>query len=596
MRRTVVFLTKCIHKIPEVKQHFDKYGVDLITIPDKKSETQKILQLFPNCNIIAIISEKSTLVTPGTNFPSRLHHLEPAVHLSVLNVVFIKNNQVEKTREYSWRTLGYIDLYSDSKPSNFGWDNIFFLKSCDKNYRQLASDNIKISSRDICITLFIKDRLYYTKKIDLAFNPQSYTRSVDFANIDTMRELVCSKIQEIPKMTDYGITKMLSYVFENGVYFSSPINRRIKLSWIPGILPIPFTRKDRDPMHEFTYFIHDCGHYAIRPDLIFTGNHNRLNYLCYIIMRMMSEAITIVIADMVFTEAIIKSGKTYATLADRKISPLFQELNIILDTGDDDIFLANLYKLLQANVFYCLMGNDCYYTALLKKNEFGHVSTTACMALEEYKKKYSQFFIQDYRWTENNYLQMVNQSDIQKEWYRNVQQINLKYGLNLLSVDAFVAKMEFTPADADRKPAELIQLAFDYVFENNVKKFFSQKNVDTIKANDTTRAFARYMCNQIYIFKKLSFYDKSKICEQKIMNYLMQDNLVKITVEDIKNIRGYYQQYLETCQENNFITMDDLSTYDEVYPTVEPFIVDYDTEYPETLFTVADKILSRTNF
>ena len=73
--------------------------------------------------------------------------------------------------------------------------------------------------------------------------------------------------------------------------------------WCPGMnAGIPFVRK-RDPVHEITFTAHDFGHFLI-PDLVFTGELSANVRKTYILYRMMSEATTLVFADMLFVETL----------------------------------------------------------------------------------------------------------------------------------------------------------------------------------------------------------------------------------------------------------------------------------------------------
>ena len=586
MPRTVIFQTACYQKVPEIKWHFIQYGIELVHEKNKFMEINNVIRKYAaKYNIMSIIRERSALVKPNTTEWSDLKQFTDAEHLSELNVFEVKNNAIVNELNYAERTFGYIDLITDATPANFGWDNIFYLWSNHQNYVELAKSNVKISSRDACITKYIRERLYYSKKIDLAHNPQYFIRSVDFKT-DGIRDLLNNLIKSNPKMVNYGIAALLNYVYANGIYFVSPLNRRIKLNWHPGINGIPFTRKEKDQMHELTYMIHDFCHYAIRPDLIFTGNHTKLNYKLYMIARMMSEAITIVLADMIFVHSIIESGSSYTTVAERKIYPLFKKLDLEFNSN----FMQSLYTLLEANVNYCLLGDDTFFKALLKNPN----SEESIEGLDEYENKYSQFYIQDYRWTQNNYQKMVTQSECQREWYRSVQSLNLKYDLGLVSVDAFKIKLCLTD-DTNVDDRTLIKAVFDYVFEHNIKQFFVNNQVNndySISHNNLTKAFVRYMCNQIYIFDKLKHDPDSAICKNKIMNYLMSDSTTEITFANVENIRSFYKHYLESCYNKNLLTIDDLHTFDELYSIIDPFVIDYDTKYPEPLGVVANKILN----
>lgn len=589
MNRIVIFQTASWHKVPEVKRHFDPYGIVMIHEKNKFLSPEKIISKYKfglDKILVAIIRERSSLVKTGTLIRCDMNHLEDAEHLSELKVYQIKNNKIVNIVNYSERTCGYIDLYSDPIPAKFDWDNKFYLLSCHMNYVQLNEINIKISSRDACVSKYITEHLFYKNKIDLAYHPQKQLRSIDF-DTNGIRTVLNNLIKSNPKMIDYGIAKIIDYVYQNGIYFMSAINRRIKLNWNPGINGIPFTGKPNDIMHELTYMIHDFGHFAVRPDVIFIGNHNDLYYRVYMITRMMSEAITIILADMIFVHSIIESGNNYPTVASRKIYPLFLELDINLDLNNEKVFLDSLYKLLEANVFYCLLGDDTFFTKLLKNRE-------NTKALNDYKEKYSQYFIQDYLWTQNNYNQMLKQVETHKQWYQSINQLNKQYDLNLVSINELCGKMNLQNDKLNNY--DLIKLIFNYVFDNNVKHLFinrqNNNNNFVISENNLSKAFVRYICNQIFIFDKFKYKNESTIYKNKIIKYLLMKCDNKIEPTDIKNIRSFYKTYLDSCYNCNLITIDDMNTYDELYSIIDPHIVNYDKKYPEPLDIVANKILN----
>lgn len=60
---------------------------------------------------------------------------------------------------------------------------------------------------------------------------------------------------------------------------------------------LPYTPK-KDAVHEITYLAHDVGHFTV-PDLIFTGKASPNARRTYIAWRLMSEAVTMTMADMV---------------------------------------------------------------------------------------------------------------------------------------------------------------------------------------------------------------------------------------------------------------------------------------------------------
>ena len=359
-----------------------------------------------------------------------------------------------------------------------------------------------------------------------------------------------------------------------GIYYTAPDNPRVKLNWQPGINGIPLTPKKEDPWHERTYAVHDNGHHAFKPDLIMT-THSRLDYLLYIICRMMSEALTIIFADMFFTHGI---KDKYQTLANRRIYPLFESMHLSCDSEN---LLETVYKTMEANVFYFILGDDSYYRGI----------TTDTAVLDAFTEKYSEFAIADYVWTARNYDELRQQSHLQQKWYETITPLNQKFCLDLTSTEEFKMKINLPP-NAETDLNLLVRTIFEYVFENNVKKFFVGAPITTIRPNNLAKAFIRYMCNQLYIFERFASLPNATIYKNLIVESLLTIDENSFTMDDIARIRAFYEEFLHECQQKNLITQDDFDTFRELYASIDPFFVSYDTKTSEPLDVVAHRLLS----
>src|SRR5262249_16236090 len=147
------------------------------------------------------------------------------------------------------------------------------------------------------------------------------------------------------------------------------------------------------------------------PDLIYTGQTDDLSRRIYIIARMMSEAITLVLADMLFVDSLASSGHEY-DWGKRRIYPLFLDLGIDLTPGPG--LLPNLETLLRANGRYCLRGDDGGYRELLAARAAGTEN------LERFKEKYMPFFVEDFRWTVRNWTNFAARADFFRRWWSAV--------------------------------------------------------------------------------------------------------------------------------------------------------------------------------
>jgi adenylate kinase len=188
--------------------------------------------------------------------------------------------------------------------------------------------NYKVSARDMALSKWIRDRLHYKKHQDLKHSPLNPKTTVHLADMENESD-VWSFIQKHKLLNNAWIEKsglgnLYRFVCNKGIFFRSPITRRAKNYWCPGLnAGLPLVAK-RDPVHEATFMIHDLNHFVL-PDLIFTGKHSSTNKSVYIAFRMISEATTMVLADILFVDTLIRD--TSLGLADydwsaRRIYPL----------------------------------------------------------------------------------------------------------------------------------------------------------------------------------------------------------------------------------------------------------------------------------
>lgn len=98
---------------------------------------------------------------------------------------------------------------------------------------------------------------------------------------------------------------------------------------------------------------------------------------------MISEAVTMMMADVMFIDTLKRSGVEY-DFNSRKIYPLFQATG--LDFERDGVLPA-LYKLCKANVAYCCKGDDTLWRELVKNHPQGE------QVLHNFKDKFGMISI-----------------------------------------------------------------------------------------------------------------------------------------------------------------------------------------------------------
>jgi len=315
------------------------------------------------------------------------------------------------------------------------------------------------------------------------------------------------------------------------------------------------------------------------PDLVVSGplsEHERRVYMAY---RMMSEALTIVIADMAFVDTLARSNYEY-DFSKRKIYPLFQALGIPLTS---ETLSENLKVILHANMRYCLRGDDSEYRSLIKSNGAN------LHALDDFKSKYMPFFVEDFRWTEQNMARMADDSKFFGHWWRGVGKIAARYSLGLETVADYAQSI---PTGSE----ELVEAIFNAVFEKRIAPLLDPKaDLEHLSEESRrTKAFARYTIGQLAIFSRYPDMPYTKPIHDLLVRELMEHE-GDFSLQEIRTIQELYNSYVDRLQHDGRIQFDDAQTYKGVYPLFEPFYVFYDEDqgFYEDLAAVSQRLLGK---
>jgi hypothetical protein len=290
MRRFVYLSTGNSKKLKEFIRTFDRYGIEVIQIPELPPNAKKFrhVKLYEKASSnrvnwlisallthrtkdlvpIAVLREETCLYKAGTKiFSSRRpgcyadHHsllkswsAKPTIKSTDINVVsnsqlsssnLLKMISINATKsidmeydEYSHTTAGTIITlnHNNSSENNmdvYGWDNQFQILATGCTYQEHLRKGLKISSRDMVISAFLKDKVYYKDLKSLAYKTLSLSRPIDFS-CD-----VATHIQEIsyyhtPTAVRYGFENMLNHVANEGIFFKAADTRVEANYWQPG--------------------------------------------------------------------------------------------------------------------------------------------------------------------------------------------------------------------------------------------------------------------------------------------------------------------------------------------------------------------------
>lgn len=578
-RRYIYVLTTHHRKYEEIVSIFDQYGIEVLWCTSALPIEYVYLLLGmenEQSKPLVAIQEKTYLLRYNAKHTDNKDlyvsiELIPGKFMKCINYSTVTAHELNSNKEpiktiYEHKTPGYIDYSKRSILCGdiFGWDDIFVVENSNLTYEELKKKNLKISSRNMNISKWIEDKIYYTNKVDHNFDPIHAKRPVDF-DIDPFRFIESHKYYSMSEVKASPIYNVFVHVINNGLFFKSAINRRMNNYWLPGLNGgLPMVPK-KDEIHETTFMTHDFGHFAL-PDLLFTGNHSSKHRMIYIAWRMLSEAVTMSLADMLFIDIIKKKGIQY-DYRERKIYPLFEDLGINLN---DKITLhKNLKNVIYAHYRYCLLGDDTVYKSLLDKNGSSYDN------LNKFKVKYRPFYVQDYKWTNANYQNMVKNADNFRYWYRTVKDILPSDLMTIDEVSGMIDSEDFV---------EILDFIFEYVYENRISKYALEsvpKNPSYLK-----NAFLKYMCGQFMIFARYNFVDHKKYTDP--IFEILKGDVGKLEIEQC---RGYYEEFLKKLLKQNLITTDDYNTYKEVYPIFDPSYLSYDVRIDEDIIDVVNNII-----
>ncbi len=328
---------------------------------------------------------------------------------------------------------------------------------------------------------------------------------------------------------------------------------------------LPLLKKD-DPVHEGTFMMHDMFHHIFL-DPIITGHETKEERAVYIACRMMSEACTLVLADMV---AVAHSGieeKGY-DVTKRKIYPLFKSLK--LDAFD----IETVRKVMYANCVYVLFGDTTVY----------HEMKCDLDALKEYTGKYENFFSGDFKWNDqniNNVLREMNSYSGLKKYFACLDDDYKQFNTRTLT------------NNIRRKDGNL---SFNLLFEEFWKQlknliFYENK---TNKIAYAKFGYLKYISGQIYIAFK---YNNTMESRKIIKGYRIFINEFKKLkkYEDIclsgTNFVNKINSFIDSLYNKKVITGIESEMYKLHVPHFPPIYLNYDKDNFEPLVKVSKEIL-----
>lgn len=534
------------HKEKELSKYFKDIG--LVTIHVNPNE---IAMFDTMTEDYLCIREQTTLKNKQTQEKATTDSFAEVIHSS--NVTANIQKDGVKTRfDFFADVEGFIFPHlKTNRDDVYNWDDIFVSARTMKTYQDMKDNGVKNSARDLAFTKLIDELPHifeFDKKVNLNFNPTETDEVISFEPF----------IYQLFQENDYYkiayknplFKNIINNVLNEGLFIRSASNRKQKNYWLPGLnAGIPLTPK-KDEFHEMTFMFHDIMHFIFTD--VFVVDNSKIAKHKYIISRMMSEAFTLVLADMLFVSLIKKENIEY-DYNKRRIYPLFEKLNFTIDKAN----LPKIKELLWANVCFALLGRDDELLSLVVDQG----------VVNNYKEKYQRFFQEDYRWTNHNYENVVKKAGSNAKLLK----ITDFCSNTIPNTNTFCEEIDLKTSLETQ-----IKVVFDEMF-SKLEHIINNK-IDYQPEIAFTNAVKRYYVGQMSVFFKFETLYNDLFITQMLM-YLNKDILNQSDLEALKTI---YAGYIDKLESDQYISKYTAKDFKNICPIFDPFYVFYEKKEPES--------------
>ena len=488
-----------------------------------------------------------------------------SAHLQVWIPKWNKNSTLKEIerKEYFHKVRGYIDSTRKDELNEavFGWDPIFVNAITGRT--NLDADSLwgKSSARQLVLADFVTNHLFYKKPHTLKhhdnLNPK---QGVEFSmEMSVGRFMEENKYLSNQNLSIWGLDAIKERILNEGVFFKAGTSRPVRNYFSPPFGGIPLTAKKTD-VEETIFMMHDLNHHNI-PDLIFDGDDSVKMQNVYVAWRMMSEAMTLVIADMLYADTLVRTDPENEQSVDRRIYPLFKALDIEAQTEKkrQDI----IRKLLWANTQYAVLGDDSEWKKMVKQGQEGK--------LKAYKDHFGKFFIGDHVWTNKNFKNMASKKESYNEWIKTVGKDQFEKA-GLLFLSDVVEKIKSRDADLSSFK-DVVTHVFDEILETRI---FPTETSDSVKVDEEerlSRGFRRYMIGQMSFYFRFQELEGISGRAQALAEKIKENEFFDKKLRD--EIYNQYKQDVFYVWGMGVITTSAAHNYTQVHPIFPPFYITY---------------------
>ncbi|MBL0218184.1 MAG: hypothetical protein IPQ07_30415 [Myxococcales bacterium] len=537
----IVLMTTNRRKIAEYRRFLERHAQPLIV--ERPTEEPEVIAGWL-ASARAVLADESNLFDLAGDLVAN-DHVGPARNICRLHA-WVKDERGQVVRRtYIREVAGQFDgsKLRPEDPTLFDWDSAF-TSNAGATLEEMSLAGLKNSAREQCLSAFARVSLHHKAPRTLRWmDPDDDRWSID-----------ARLLTEHPLYQDLAppIAGALAYVVDQGVFFRGAKSRRDGNYWFPGLNGgLPYVPKS-DAIHEATYMFHDVMH-QLMPDLVFDGadtiDHRRI----YIAYRMMSEAVSLVLADMVFTHGLVTRGKhPDYDFAKRQIYPLYEALPV---AQRDD-----LPWLLHQVIGFVLRG------------EPGQLPVDS-EAWRQFAAKYTRFFVADFQWTRMNWQSLVSRSAMVRGW------------IDLVRPETFTVQGVWFISDLvqeigrGRDLPALCDALFDLVWRRRIAPALGYRwPADLDRARSS--GFRRWLTGQLAMFTHYAPVVPIPPLAHELAARVRDPKA--FTIAEIEELRGQFRAHTLALAKDGVISDDDAAIYPDLFPLFDPFFLrDYDEAQQE---------------
>lgn len=342
-----------------------------------------------------------------------------------------------------------------------------------------------------------------------------------------------------------------------------PNQRAYWNSTLNGGLPV---FKKVDPIHEGTFMLHDLFHFVPVDPLLGDTEGNDSTKAAYIAHRLLSEASTLVLADMVAVADARLDQKGY-DISKRKIFPVYESIREAQGGRPDT------EKLLAANAYFCFTGDTAGFKSLGANDD----------VLEEYRDKYETIFRDDFLWNLQNFDAMTEEyatNPLMREYYTWI-----KTNTELPMLDDYSFDI-ITPAGEVDIPRLLSLFRADFM-----QALRYQEPVDD--TGRTKLAYKKYLAGQRVVFARFG-----NDVSSDALRAAFDLNFTTLSEADsIENIRAcatemnqITDEYINSLSEEGILLPHDAATYRFTAPLYPVKFVNYEKNKSDNSHQLAESM------